>query len=219
MKIYCPCEKSFDVFHSESINLDEQPQLVDDILDGKFLTFTCPQCGRTIKSEVKTRIEWKSKKQILLFVPESSRIECLSCCAGLKKIDFKTNTEIAHNYCKKDETPVIGYAELSERVEVLKNNLNPHAVEVLKFIVLDSGKNIKNKKIRIFFHSVLDNGFFEFYVYGLKDDEVAVMPVPIKLYNSILTDLNKKKKSELFTGVYLGNYLSYQNIFTEGQEG
>ena len=121
-------------------------------------------------------------------------------------------------YEKADETPVIGYSELAERIAVVEAGLDPHAMEVLKFFILDSGKDIKGKKIKIFFHSINDDGSFEFYVYGLKEDQVAVMKIPVKLYDSICQDIKNKKKSEIFTAVYLGNYLSYQNIFTEGRD-
>lgn len=217
MKIYCPCDKSFDIEHSGNVNLDKNPELIRKIADGSFLTFQCPQCGRSIRSELKTRIEWQSKKNILLFVPESDRIACLSSCAGLKQVDLVTNKEEKTSYVKPDETPVIGYAELAERIAVLQANLEPQAIEVLKFFVLDSGKDINKKKLKLIFHSI-ENDIFEFYVHGLKADEVAVMHVPCRLYNSILNDIKQKKKQEVFTAVYLGNYLSYQNILTGEQD-
>lgn len=216
MKIWCPCDKNFDVEHSSVINLDTEPEIIGKINDGSFLTFKCPHCGRAVRSEIKTRIEWPSKKNILLFVPEADRIACLSSSAGLKQIDLSTNKEEKSPYVKKDEIPVIGYAELAERIAVLQAGLDPQAIEVLKFFVLDSGKDIKGKKIKLFFHSV-ENEMLELYVYGLKPDEVAVMPIPKRLYDSIIGDIQSEKKQEVFKAVYLGNYLSYQNIFTEGQ--
>lgn len=216
MKIYCPCDKSFDIEHSGTVNLDKNPELISKIADGSFLTFKCPQCGRNIRSELKTRIEWPSKKNILLFVPESDRIACLSSCAGLKQIDLETNKEET-SYVKSDEIPVIGYAELAERIAILQANLEPQAIEVLKFFVLDSGKDINKKKVKLIFHSI-ENTTFEFYVHGLKSDEVAVMHVPHRLYDSILSDIKHKKKQEVFTAVYLGNYLSYQNILMDEQD-
>lgn len=218
MKINCPCDKSFEIEHNAKINLDKEPEILKKIADGSYLTFKCPQCGRNVRSEIKTRIEWPSKKLILLFVPEADRIACLSSCTGLKEINEKTKKAEKIEYEKADETPVIGYSELAERIAVVEAGLDPHAMEVLKFFILDSGKDIKGKKIKIFFHSINDDGSFEFYVYGLKEDQVAVMKIPVKLYNSICQDIKNKKKSEIFTAVYLGNYLSYQNIFTEGRD-
>ena len=218
MKIHCPCDKSFEIEHNYTVNLDKEPEILKKIADGSYLTFKCPQCGRNVRSEIKTRIEWPSKKIVLLFVPEADRIACLSSCSGLKEINENTKKEKKIEYEKSDETPVIGYAELAERLAVIEAGLDPHAMEVVKFFVLDSGKDIKGKKIKMFFHVVTKTGSFEFYVYGLKEDQVAVMNIPVKIYDSVCADIKNKKKSEVFKAVYLGNYLSYQNIFTEGRD-
>ena len=151
MKIHCPCDASFEIEHHAKINLEKEPEILKKIADGSYLTFKCPQCGRKVRSEIKTRIEWPSKKLILLFVPEADRIACLSSCSGLKEINEKTKKTEKIEYEKADETPVIGYSELAERLAVVEAGLDPHAMEVLKFFILDSGKDIKGKKIKIFF--------------------------------------------------------------------
>ncbi len=211
MKIFCPCDNSFSVKHNSTINIDKSPEVLKEIANGSFLKFECPKCGRGVRSEIKTRFEWPSKGQTLLFVPEANRIACLNICSGNKKPDDELKIE-------KDETPVIGFIELAERIACIQADLDPHALEVLKFFLLDSAKDIKNKKIKIVFNAPLADGKFEFYVHGLKADEVAVMQVPDKLYDSIAADIKKKKKDEVFKAVFLGNYLSYQNIFTEGRD-
>ncbi len=211
MKIFCPCDKGFTVEHNPLINLDKKPETLKEIEAGSFLTFTCPQCGRPVRTELKTRIEWPSKNVVLLFVPEAKRIACLDACATKPRKQDKKAFSI-----KKDETPVIGFAELAERLAVIKDGLDAHTLEVLKFFILDSGKEIKGKKIKIFYHSKT-NEKFEFFVHGLKDNELAIMNVPVSLYESISNDMKKRKNQEVVKGVVLGNYLSYQNIFTEGQ--
>ncbi len=211
MKIFCPCDKGFTVKHDSVINLDKNPEILDKINDGSFLTFDCPKCGRPVRTEFQTRVEWPSKKQTLLFVPEAKRIACLEACSSKKKSTAKDAFTV-----EKDETPVIGFSELAERLAVINDDLDPHALEVLKFFILDSGKEIKGKKIKIFYHAKSGESF-EFFVHGLKADELAVMNVPSKLYDSISQDIKKKKNKEVAQGVFLGNYLSYQNIFTEGQ--
>ncbi len=211
MKIFCPCDKGFSVKHDSVINLDKNPDILKKIEDGSFLTFKCPKCSRPVRTELQTRLEWPSKNQTLLFVPEAKRIACLDFCSTKNKKKAKDAFSV-----EKDETPVIGFGELVERIAVIKDDLDPHAIEVLKFIILDSGKEIKGKKIKIFYHAKKDEKF-EFFVHGLKADELAIMNVPSALYDSILKDIKKKKKDEVFKAVFLGNYLSYQNIFTEGQ--
>ncbi len=212
MKIFCPCDKGFTVKHDSVIDLDKNPEILKKIEDGSFLTFDCPKCGRPVRTELQTRIEWPSKNQIFLFVPEAKRIACLDACANQNKKKYEGSITI-----KKDETPLIGFGELVERLAVIRDELEAEAIEVMKFFILDSGKEIKGKKIKIFYHAK-NAEKFELFVHGLKDDELAVMNVPSSLYESILKDSKKRKKQEVFKAVYLGNYLSYQNIFTEGQD-
>lgn len=215
MKISCACEYSFEIEHNEKIDLDKEPEKVIDIQEGNFLAFICPQCGKNIKSEIKTRLEWKSKKQILLLVPERNRIACLNFCAGFKQIDITTNKEIKTPFLKKDETPVIGYSELLDRINVLHSNLIPAAVEAVKFFVMDSAKNININKIQMVFQKITYDDFLEFYIYGMRENEIGIMKIPIQLYDQVVSDMETGKNSEVFKGIYLGQYLSYKNIQTE----
>lgn len=218
MKITCACEHSFKIEHKEKINLDKEPEKIIDIQEGNFLTFICPQCGKTIKSEIKTRLEWKSKNEILFLVPEINRIACLNFCAGLKQINIETNEEIKEPFLKPDETPVIGYSELLDRVNVLHSNLNPRAIEAVKFFVMDSAKNMNKKNVRIVFQKITHDDFLEFYIYGIKENEIGIMKVPINLYEQVVYDIENRKSPEIFKGLYIGQYLSYKNIHIEDRD-
>lgn len=44
------------------------------------------------------------------------------------------------------------------------------------------------------------------------------MNIPRKLYDSAVSDIQNGKTAEVLKAVYLGNYISYQNIFVEGRE-
>ncbi|CEM61239.1 hypothetical protein DWQ65_11970 [Treponema phagedenis] len=211
MKIKCKCDYSFEIEYKKTLSLDDNPQLIDDIINGKFLSFICPSCRSKINMELKTEFIWKAKKTKLLFAPEQDRIECLSSCAGEKMIDSKTDKEIENTYVKKDQTPVIGYPELVDRLSALRNNLNPETIEAVKFFILEGAKNLDVKKASIYFEKILPDEKLEFHVHGIKKDETAIMPIPKTLYTQIEKD--KKKHTEIFAALYLGSYLSYKNIF------
>ncbi len=215
MKIYCPCDEGFDIEYRAVIDLDREPEIQEQILDGSFSAFKCPRCGKEVKPELKTRLEWPSKKTVLLFVPEAERFACLSFCAGLKQVDLDTEKEADGVYVQADETPVIGYGELVERIRVIRAGLDVSAVEVLKFLVLEQGKETDGKNIKFLFQSITDGGALRFYVYGLRaqKDEVAVMNIPRKLYDSVMADKQKNGKSEIFRSTELGSYISYQNMY------
>lgn len=212
MKITCACEYSFDAPHKQTIDLDKEPEKVLSIQDGNFQSFICPQCGKNIRTEIKTRIEWNSKKEILLFVPEKNRIACMNFCAGFKQIDLETNKEISEPFVQTDETPVIGYYELLDRINVLYSNLNPQVIEACKFFVLNSAKNFEREKIKMIFQKLSHDDFLEFFLYGIRSEEVGLVKVPVQMYDEMHADMGKSLENSVFKAVYLGQYLSYKNV-------
>ena len=216
-KITCKCDCSFDVEYEKTIDLDVRPAITEEIKKGAFLSFTCPSCRSKVNIELETEFVWKSKKTTLLFVPEKKRMECLAFCAGAVRIDTENNKKIKTEFLKKGQTPVIGYPELADRIAVLDSGLDPEIVEAVKFFLLDNGKDIKGKRIQILFEK-LEGEAIEFHVHGLREKEVAVMRVPLSLYQSVEADRKAGKQKEVFQALWLGPYLSYKNIHAEGDD-
>ena len=203
--------------YEKTIDLDARPAVTEEIKKGAFLSFTCPSCRSKVNIELETEFVWKSKKTTLLFVPEKKRMECLAFCAGAVRIDAENNKKIKTEFLKKGQTPVIGYPELADRIAVLDSGLDPEIIEAVKFFLLDNGKDIKGKRIQILFEK-LDGEMIEFHVHGLREKEVAVMRVPLSLYQSVEADRKAKKQKEVFQALWLGPYLSYKNIHAEGDD-
>ena len=216
-KITCKCDCSFDVEYEKTIDLDARPALTEEIKKGAFLSFTCPSCRSKVNVELETEFVWKSKKTTLLFVSEKKRMECLAFCAGAVRINAENNEKVKTEFLKKGQTPVIGYPELADRIAVLDSGLDPEIIEAVKFFLLDNGKDIKGKRIQILFEK-LDGETIEFHVHGLREKEVAVMRVPLSLYQSVEADRKAKKQKEVFQALWLGPYLSYKNIHAEGDD-
>ena len=216
-KITCKCDCSFDVEYEKTIDLDVRPAITEEIKKGAFLSFTCPSCRSKVNIELETEFVWKSKKTTLLFVPEKKRMECLAFCAGAVRIDAENNKKIKTEFLKKGQTPVIGYPELADRIAELDSGLDPEIIEAVKFFLLDNGKDIKGKRIQILFEK-LEGEAIEFHVHGLREKEIAVMRVPLSLYQSVEADRKAKKQKEVFQALWLGPYLSYKNIHAEGDD-
>ena len=216
-KITCKCDCSFDVEYEKIIDLDLRPALTEEIKKGAFLSFTCPSCRSKVNVELETEFVWRSKKTTLLFVPEKKRMECLAFCAGAVRINAENNKKVKTEFLKKGQTPVIGYPELADRIAVLDSGLDPEIIEAVKFFLLDNGKDIKGKRIQILFEK-LEGEAIEFHVHGLREKEVAVMRVPLSLYQSVEADRKAKKQKEVFQALWLGPYLSYKNIHAEGDD-
>ena len=216
-KITCKYDCSFDVEYEKTIDLDVRPALTEEIKKGAFLSFTCPSCRSKVNVELETEFVWKSKKTTLLFVSEKKRMECLAFCAGAVRINAENNEKVKTEFLKKGQTPVIGYPELADRIAVLDSGLDPEIIEAVKFFLLDNGKDIKGKRIQILFEK-LEGEAIEFHVHGLREKKVAVMRVPLSLYQSVEADRKAKKQKEVFQALWLGPYLSYKNIHAEGDD-
>ena len=51
----------------------------------------------------------------------------------------------------------------------------------------------------------------EFHIHGIRQNEVAVMKVPVSLYHKTLDDYRKAPKSEVFSTLRVRSYLSVKN--------
>ena len=65
--ITCVCERSFEADIPESVELSEDPAAYEGILNGTYLTLTCPHCGHIIKPDIPLRIT-DVRKGIDIFV-------------------------------------------------------------------------------------------------------------------------------------------------------
>ncbi|MDR0448546.1 MAG: CpXC domain-containing protein, partial [Treponema sp.] len=74
-KILCFCDNTFMVDVPEEINLDTDPQYIEDILAGNFMNFTCASCGKRHKPEFPLTVNWGVKKLHMEVLRELDRGE------------------------------------------------------------------------------------------------------------------------------------------------
>jgi len=194
--IHCPCERNFQIEYKDEVDLDKEPECIEKICNGTFMSYACPGCGKNHKPEFMITILWKSKNLKMEVLPE------------LERGDF---------YRKKKESKsietIIGYPEMSDRIAVLKDDLEPMVIETLKYFLLaKADETYPDKDINAWYHSKGPNGI-EFHLDGIRDDEVAVMRIPTEVYDKTLKDYKKHPKSENFSSMRCRSYLSVQNMF------
>lgn len=201
-KLTCHCEQVFNVDLPESVDLDANPETIANIANGSFLSCVCPACNSVLHTDLKTKVEWPSKKSTLTLIPEIDRLTFLS--GNLNEIS--------------GTTVVIGYAELADRVAVITNALDPVAIEALKYhLAVKAAETAQSAKTSIYFERTTESGDIVFHIHGLKENEVAVMTVPADVYRSVLADIKANPADDTYTALVRGDYLSYQNILIEGQ--
>jgi hypothetical protein len=204
-KIPCFCENTFTVDIPQEINLDEKPEFLDQIFNGTFLNFTCPSCGKKHKPEFAITVLWPKKKARFEVFPELDRGEF-----------YRRKKDVPEKGPLKKET-IIGYPELVDRLLVLRDGLEPAAVEAIKYyLYVKAEEQYPDDEIEIWYVGMEGNisdaaAVLEFHLHGIKQDEIAVMKIPGPLYIKTLDDYKKRPKSEIFTALRVRSYLSVKN--------
>jgi hypothetical protein len=198
-KIPCFCDNTFTVDIPDKIDLDANSEYIDQIINGTFLNFTCPGCGKKHKPEFAITITWPGKKVRFEVFPELDRGEF-----------YRRKKETSGKGLLTKET-IISYPELADRIMVYRDGLEPIAVEAVKyFLYLKAEESYPDNDIEIWYASSSPESL-EFHLHGIKQDEIAVMKVPFSLYKKTLDDHKKHPKDEIFTALRVRSYLSVKN--------
>jgi hypothetical protein len=179
----------------DEIDLDRKSEYIDSICGGSFFTFICPACGKKHRPEYHITVLWPSKRIRFEVIPELGRGEF----QRRKKDPPDTET-------------LIGYPELADRIAVIRDNLEPAAIESLKyFLLLKAEETYPAREIAIWYYGSGEQGI-EFHLHGIRDDEVAVVRTPRELYNKQLDDYRKHPQGEIFAALRIRTCLSVQNL-------
>lgn len=199
-KITCRCEQTFNVDFKEKIDLTKNPEFIDQILEGVFLSYICPACNAEINTEFPVLFDWSSKNVEISFIPEVDRFSWLE----------------SKPICDTNRQTVIGYPELADRVAVLNENLNPLVIETIKYYLIEKAlENNENENITIIFEKIIDDDNLEFRIHGLKQNEVAISLIPKTVYDTITNAIINDSNNELYTGLVNNSYISVQNLLFE----
>jgi hypothetical protein len=194
-KIPCFCDNTFSVEVPDEIDLDVQGEYIEKIMDGSFMNFFCTSCGKKHKPEFPVTILWPGRSLRLEVIPELERGEFYR----RKKDDEQKET-------------VIGYPELSDRIAVYRDKLEPAVIEALKYyLLLKAEETNSDAEISIWYqHQGSDT--LEFHIHGLKTDEIAVTHLPMEIYEKTNRDFKANPRGELFSSLRWRSYLSVQNL-------
>jgi len=192
--INCPCGKNFFIEVEEEIDLDQNQEQLEKISNGTFMSFSCPACTKIHKPEYRIVLLWKSKNLKLEVLPELARGEFYR---REENVSFET---------------VIGYPEMAERLSIIADDLEPAAIEALKYYLLAKAEeNYPEKDINAWYHEKEHSGIV-FHLDGIREGELAVMKVPIRTYEKACEDYRKKTKNDIFSSLRCRSYLSVQNV-------
>ncbi|GHU81115.1 hypothetical protein FACS189468_2940 [Spirochaetia bacterium] len=194
-KIPCFCDNTFVVEVPEEIDLDADPQFVDDIMAGRFMNFTCAGCGKIHKPEFPLTVLWPSKNLRLEVIPEPDR---------------------GSFYRRKNDNPpgetIISYPEMADRIAVIRDGLEPLVIEAIKYYLLvKAEETYPEEDVSVWYQSRGPENI-ELHLHGIKKDEAAVTKIPLEIYERTRADFKKNPKAEPFASLRFRSYLSVQNI-------
>ncbi|MFQ3547213.1 MAG: CpXC domain-containing protein [Termitinemataceae bacterium] len=194
--ITCQCEHVFNVDIPEEVNLDTNPQAVQDIINGSFLTIVCPNCDTTLKPELPILLVWPSRQVSYQVLPELDRFAF-----------YKNQISV-----RPDFQVLIGYPEAADRILVLQENLDPVIIEAIKYyLLLKAEETNPDAEASVWFTSKQEE-VLEFHIHGLHADTVAATKIPHSFYLKTQEEYRKNPSAEPFSSIVNGGYISVQNL-------
>ena len=173
------------------------------MLDASFLSQTCPRCGAPVRPEFSVRVSWPTKGMDVQVLPELDRISVYR-----DKADAPKGVEI-----------LVGYPELFERVRELRDGLDPRAVEIVKYYLLEKAEESEpDADVTVLYHAK-EGERLVFHVLGFKSGDTGVVKLPVDTYSRAFDGLKDSMSREPFQSVFQGAYRSINKLaFLDDEE-
>ncbi len=199
-KIPCYCDNLVEIEVPEEADLSSDPGLADRIIEGRFLSATCPKCGKILKPEFPVRVVDSAKGWELFLVPELDRGPFLLGKSGYSLRDPARGRA------------VIGYPELAEKLAILRSGLDDRVVELIKFYLSEKAGDAPDLEI---YFKERSEGRLVFHLLGLKAEEVGISRLPEELYEKMARELPARMAEEPFSELLRPPYVSYKKAADE----
>lgn len=200
--VTCRCETSFEADLPEEVDLDANPGTLDDILSGDFLAVDCPSCGAKLKPELRVRLVSKKSGLDLVALPELERTSLYRGAAELPK----------------GAQALVGYPELFERARILADGLDPEAVEIIKYWLIQKAVEQAPEADLSVAYAGKKDGKLAFHLGGLRPGEVAVLPVDAATYSKTVADKPRSLREAPFDRIFKGPYRSIRSLEADAED-
>jgi CpXC protein len=200
-KVTCMCETTFEADLPEEVDLDASPNVMEEILRGDFLAVTCPNCGARLKPELRVRLVSRKTGIDIVALPELERVSLYRGAVELPK----------------SAQAVVGYPELFERARILVDGLDPEAVEIIKYwLIQKAAEKAPDAEISVAYAGKKDDRL-AFHLMGLKEGQVAVLPVEMGTYAKTLSEKARSIREAPFDRIFKGPYRSIRLLETDSE--
>jgi len=195
-QVTCRCDAVVEVDAPDVIDFDADPSFVAKLASGDSPAAACPRCGAVVRAELPLRVVSKSRGLDLAVLPELERL-----AAYRGKADSGGAAEI-----------VLGYQELFERARMVRDGLDPKAVEAMKYALQGKAEESEpDAEVSVFFNGLKD-GALEFHILGLKSGQAGVVRLPRASYDKVAADLPAASAKEPYKSIFAGRYQSIKKM-------
>jgi hypothetical protein len=195
------CETTFEADLPEEVDLDANPAVMDEILRGDFLAVSCPNCGARLKPELRVRLVSRKKGIDIVALPELERVSLYRGAVELPK----------------SAQAVVGYPELFERARILVDGLDPEAVEIIKYWLIQKAAEQAPEADIVVAYAGKKDDKLAFHLMGLKEGQIAVLPVESGTYAKTLSEKARSIREAPFDRIFKGHYRSIRIIEADAE--
>jgi hypothetical protein len=199
--IACFCETTFDADLPTAADMAGDPEIEQLILDGTFMSVTCPGCGKQLTPEYPFRLTGVSGFGELFLVPETDR-----GAYDRGKLEYDTGSP---------GRIVVGFPELREKVLVASLGLDDRVIEIMKYYLLTGSASAANgeqeKDVGIVYRG-RESGRHVFNIMGMKEGEIGVARLAEDLYARIASDVETRVTEDPFHDFCVPPWVSLRRI-------
>jgi hypothetical protein len=177
------------------------PEIEQLILDGSFMSVTCPGCGRRLAPEYPFHLTGVSSFGDLFLVPETDR-----GAYERGRLDYGTGSP---------GRIVVGFAELQEKVLIAGLGLDDRVIEIMKYYLLtgsaSEGDGSPEKDVGIVYRGK-ESGRHVFNIMGMKEGEIGVARLAEELYARIASDVETRVSEDPFQDFCAPPWVSLRRV-------
>ena len=197
--ITCRCENRVEIVVEAEYDISIGSPAHQAIRDGSFLSTRCDRCGERVAAEFDFEAIDGCQRR-MRFLPESQRNRFM-----LGTVEISEGQRV-----------LIGFRELAEHVELMRDRLEREPIEFMKYQILRRANSTADVRI---YYDGREGSELRFHIHGLKEDEIAVMRLPETIYSRSRTDVDSLRGSEPIRTILEPPYVSIHKIELEPEEG
>jgi hypothetical protein len=202
-RVACFCETTFDAVIPASADLKADPDVEQLILDGSFMSVTCPACSKKLSPEFPFHLTGVRDAGDVFLIPEADR-----GAYARNTLDYAIGApgRIA-----------IGFPELMEKVLIFSQGLDDRIIEIMKYYLLTGAAAPQGGESDVtVLYRGSEQGRLLFNIIGMKEGEIGVARLAEGLYAKIAADLTKRLQEDPFKDFCRPPWVSLRRL-TEGQ--